>query len=897
MKRPALILEEDLSGLDKPVLIVDRIGIIGSTLALKLSKDLLVVLVSATFSKENSNIIHVPYRKKFPEIPDNNYSYTIIFGNDVGTIKSIPSFVKKAKDDNSELILVTYFLNLTDEIASDLAEYEKARVILYGDIFGEGEALVFDNEVNSFLIQAKKFKRIEVLGDGLKKVFPIHFDDLISGILKAVFGTNSKSDLFYLLPKYPITLISLAHLIQKKDPGILIDIKPSGKVREKDFEEKKGGEYLLSDDYPYQTKIKDMNLEEKAADNEIKNIVQKKLYEEKDGTIKKFLYPFFLLTFFLLLPFLSTSLFSFLGFISLNSAKNSIEKGDLKSAQTLVSSSVNLFNLSKYSLKTLVMELKLIGKENSVDSFSKNIESGKEISEAAGFLIKSSALLKNVFTGKSADPNEDVLSSASFVRQSLILFKELEAQNGIPKEFEKKIEDYRHLASIIFNIHDAIPNILDVSGKKKYLILFQNNMELRPGGGFIGSYGILSLNKGKIEDFSIHDVYEADGQLTGHVEPPYPIRRYLPSVHWYLRDSNFDLNFPSVASSAAFFLFQETGQTVDGVIGIDVSFVKNLVSAVGPIYVPEYKETVSGDNFFIVTETHADKDSFPSSTQKKDFLTFLYKAINNKISSEKKLPYTSILKSIGDSVLEKHILFAFSSSQVQKTFTANGLSSSIWDERTQGDSSINDFVGINEANLGVNKANYFIGRSLSYKIQLKENGTILSKLSLSLKNDSTKWPGGDYKNYVRFILPKGAFLNKIIIDGLPQKIVKAVTDSLVYEAKNFTPPAGFEVEKTEEGDKTIYGFLLTVPSGKLKKIDIEYSFPQKISPDAPLVSYNLKLFKQPGTEKYPIDFMFSYPSSLRVLSTSKGLKDQNQKVVLQENLSQDSEIQVDLTQK
>jgi len=898
MKRPALILEEDPNALDKPVLIVDKIGIIGSTLALKLSKDLLVVLVSGTLREEDSNIIYVPYRKKFPEIPDNNYSYIIIFGNDIGTTKSIPSFIKKAKDDNSALIFITYFLNLAHETKSDLMEYRRTKIILHGDIFGEGEALAFDNEVNIFLIQAKKFKRIEVAGEGLKKVFPIHLPDLISGILKAVFGTNSKSKLFYLLPKYPITLISLAHLIQKKDPTILIDLKPSKNVGEKDFEkEAEEGEYLLSDDYPYQTKIKDINLGEKAADNEVKTFDQKKIYEEKGDTIKKFLYLFLLLTFFLLLPFLSTSLFSFLGFTNLSSAKNSIEKGDLKSAQGLVSSSVNLFNLSQISLKTLTIELKLIGKENSIDTFSKNIEFGKGIAEAADYVIKSSGLLKNVFTGESVNPNEDVISSTSLVRQSLILFKELEAQNNISEQFRKKIADYNRLIKLIYNVQDTLPNIFLGEEEKKYLILFQNNMELRPGGGFIGSYGILTLNKGKIEKFSIHDVYEADGQLKGHIEPPYPIRRYLPSVHWYLRDSNFDLDFPSAASSAAFFLFQETGQTVDGVIGVDVSFVKNLVSVLGPIYVPQYKETVTSDNFFYLTETHSEKNFFPSSTQKKDFLTFLYKAINDKISSEKKLPYISILKSIGDSVLEKHILFAFANPQVQKTFSINGLSSSIWDERTQADSSVNDFVGVSEANLGINKANYFTGRSVSYKVQLKEDGTLLSKLSLSLKNDSTKWPGGDYKNYIRFIVPKEAFLNGITIDGSSQKIVKAVTDPLVYEAKNFTPPAGLEVDSTNEINKTIYGFLVMVPSGKLKKIDIEYSLPQKISPDAPLVLYNLKLFKQPGTEDYPIDFIFSYPSAFKVLSTSKELKDQNQKVILQEDLKQDLEIQVDLTQK
>lgn len=896
MKKPALVPEEDPSVLDKPVLIVDKAGIIGSSLALKLSKDLLVVLVSGTSGEENSNTIYVPYLKKFPEIPDNNYSHVIIFGNDIGTIKSIPSFIKKARDDDAVFIYITYFLNLDYETKASLTEYRKTKIILHGDIFGEGEALAFVNEVNSFLMQTKKFKRIEVAGEGLKKVFPVHFEDLVPGIIKAVFAIDGKSKIFYLFPKYPLTLISLAHLIQKKDPNIIVDLKPSGKVKEKDFEPEEG-EYLLPDDYSYQARINDLNLEGKIEDSEAKKFDQKKLYGEKRSTVKKFLYPLFLLTFFLLLPFLSTYLFLSLGFIKLDRAKNSIEKGDLKSAQTLTSSSINLFNLSGYSFKTLEIELKFIGKENSIDTFSKNIESGKGIAEAADYLIKSSGFLKNVFTGESVDPSEDVISSASLLRRSLILFKELEAQNYLPKEFDKKIEEYQHLISTVFNIQDAIPNILDVSEKKKYLVLFQNNMELRPGGGFIGSYGILDINKGKIENFSIHDVYEADGQLKGHVEPPYPIRRYLPSVHWYLRDSNFGLDFPSSASSAAYFLYQETGQKVDGVIGIDVSFVKNLVSSIGPVYVPEYKETVNGDNFFIVTETHADKNSFPSSTQKKDFLTFLYKAISNKIFSEKKLPYIPILKSIGDSALEKHILFAFANPQIQKTFTANGLSSSLWDGRKIDNSIINDFVGISEANIGVNKANYFVGRSVSYRAELKESGAIASKLSVSFKNDSKDWPGGDYKSYTRFMLPKGSELNKVAIDGASQKIVKAVIDPLIYEAKNFTPPTGLEVESSNENDKTIYGFLVIVPSGKLKKIDIEYSLPQKISLSAPLVSYNLKIFKQSGTGEYPTDFIFSYPPVFKVLSIPKGLKDQNQKVVLQENLNQDRKLQVDLTQK
>ena len=896
MKKPALILEEDPNTQDKPILIVDKIGIIGSTLALRLSKDLLVVLVSEKAHKEeNSNIIYVPYSKKFPQIPDNTYSYIILFADNV-IGKSIPSFIKKAKEDNSTLAYITYFLNLDKETKYYLKEYKKTKILFYGDIFGEEDTLALNSRVNSFIRQVKKFKRIEVPDDGLEKVFPIQFDDLISGILKAIFGITSESKIFYLFSKYPITLISLAHLIQKKEPSIRIDLKPNRALREKEPELEEG-EYLLADDYSYKTKIKDVNLEEEEIDYTAKSSVKEELYGKKENLSKKFLYPLFLILFFLLLPFLSTSLFSFLGFINLSSARSSLQKGDLKSSQNLILSSVNLFNLSQQTLEVLAQEAKLVGKVNFIEPFLKNIEAGKKISEAASYAIRSSNLLKGVFTGESVDPSEDIISSTSLIRQSLVLLKELEAQDDLSEQFGKKLEGYNNLITLIFNVQDTLPNIVDTQGKNKYLVLFQNNMELRPGGGFIGSYGILDLNKGKIEDFSIHDVYEADGQLKGHVEPPYPIRRYIPSVHWYLRDSNFDLDFSSVASSSAFFLFEETGQTVDGVIGIDVSFVKDLVSALGPIYVPEYKETVDRNNFFYLTETHSEKDFFPSSSQKKNFLTFLYKAINNKILSEEKLPYASILKAIENSILEKHILFAFANPAVQKTSIVSGLSSSLWDGREVDSSVINDFIGINEANLGVNKANYFVGRSASYRANLKEDGTIVSGLSVSFKNDSKHWPGGDYKNYIRFILPKESVLGGVIIDGVSQKTVRAVTDPLVYEAKNFIPPDGLEVEKTEEGNKTIYGFLVMVPSGKLKKIDIEYSLPQKIPSDAPLVSYNLKLFKQPGTGDYPIDFIFSYPSAFKVLSASKGLKDQNQKVILQENLNQDLEIKVGLTQK
>jgi hypothetical protein len=91
-----------------------------------------------------------------------------------------------------------------------------------------------------------------------------------------------------------------------------------------------------------------------------------------------------------------------------------------------------------------------------------------------------------------------------------------------------------------------LPSILGKDGIKTYLILFQNNMELRPTGGFIGSYGLATFDSGRLTDLTINDVYSADGQLNGHVEPPAPIKDYLGEANWWLQGFKLGSGFSNI---------------------------------------------------------------------------------------------------------------------------------------------------------------------------------------------------------------------------------------------------------------------------------------------------------------------------------------------------------------
>ena len=884
MTRPALSPSEEKN---KPILIVDKIGVLGRLIASELSKDLLVLLVSGgrKFDEDSRNIIHIPYLKKFAAIPDNTYSYIVIFDeNDSGVEESFPAFIKKSGKDNSELVYITHLSEKSQRISEKIAQsYKKTKTIIYGDIFGEEKALAFDNPVNLITKQVKH-KRIKVPGDGLFQVYPVLLEDVLKGIFKAIFSV-SKSKIFFVFPKNPISLIFLAHIIQKKDPTVTVDFSKN-KGNEENRKVLVDGEYLLDEKYDISGKIKKINFEELSDGKFSKSKFSE---EEKDGTdIRKFLYPLIFLVFFLVLPILSTFGFMFLGAIELSLARQNLENGNIVKAASSLRNINYLLGFSENSAKLLKYEAGLLGIEKKIDGFIAKVDDYKKLSYSVQEIANVFASAEEVFKGNTSDPQGKTLLLSASYKNSLNLLEEVKVNGRIDENISEKIKSYDRTLGMLYGLQDSFISLINPQGKRKYLVLFQNNMELRPGGGFIGSYGILSLDKGKFVDLSIHDVYDADGQLKGHVEPPYPIRRYLPSAHLYLRDSNFDVEFTRSASSAAFLLFEELNQEVDGVIGIDVSFVRELIGALGEVYVPEYKERVDQANFFHITEAHSEKNFFPSSTQKKDFLNALFSAIKTKLAEQKKLPYTAILKAGVNAISQKHIVFAFSDSNLADAFTAKNLSSSLSDQRKNV--NVSDFLGVNEANLGVNKANFFVGRSIKYEVSIRSDGTIASSANLSLRNNSDKWPGGDYKAYIRFISPSGSILSSVVIDGAEQKLRNAVIDPLVYEAKNFRPPEGLEVERYNQSGKTIFGFLTIVPSGKSKSIVVNYTLSQKMPTQNPESIYSLKVFKQPGTENYPFDFALSHPPSLSVLSSSAKIINQEGKTILSKVLSEDETI-------
>lgn len=817
----------------------------------------------------------IPFRK-IPKIPNTSYTHIfVIYSKEVERLGILPRCLKKAEEDKAKLIFVCEKNSIDNELIESVTSFKNAYVVVYGGV------------LNYFLHQVKKTQKIIIYQSGISHIYSVLLEDIKRELLKVAFEKVSNK-IFFLFPKHPPTELSLARLIHKIDPTVGIDfsIKENAQTTKgKALDLSQNGEYLLSEKYPEVSDIKKAYWENAKTPS--------LLFTEKKESQRPYLFYAVLFLFALLmLPIITMTTFGLLGEHMLLSAKNEMQKGNITSARKISSYSNLFFTIAQNSAKGVGFEISLVGREDLIQEADATIDAGKELSKALVYALDAFQMVSSIVDGKSKNPKEDIMYSVNLAKSAIGIFQKIRAENS---KLFTSMNSFDTTIDLFANTIDVFPVILGFEEKKTYLVLFQNNMELRPGGGFIGSYGLLTLKNGKVEDFSIYDVYDADGELKGHIDPPYPIRRYLPSEHWYLRDSNFDVDFQRGASTSAYFLKLETGSSVDGVIGVDISFVENILKATGSIYVPDYNETVSSNNLYMLTQSHVEKNFFPGSSQKKDFLRSLFTSLKLNVENKKHLSYLTLGKSIEDSISQKHILFSFADSRLQSLFTVNGISSSLWDNRLENKTKINDFLGVFDANLGVNKANFFIKRKIRQEVTV-ESSIVSSKLTIAYKNTSASWPGGDYKNYLRIVVPFGSRLSSISIDGKEQKIEKAITDPLLYEAKKFIPPSGLEVEETQDSGKTIFGFLSIVPADTTKTIEISYMFPHSVSEEQTF-SYDHKLFKQPGTLADRFMFSLSFPSTFKVVNGQQSIKKEENKVEWKHDLSSDYNFSIHFSRK
>lgn len=365
--------------------------------------------------------------------------------------------------------------------------------------------------------------------------------------------------------------------------------------------------------------------------------------------------------------------------------------------------------------------------------------------------------------------------------------------------------------------------LLDTEGKEKtFLILFQNNLELRPGGGFIGSFGILKVRDGSVTHFAVHDTGNFDGRIPDTVEPPYPMRETLKIGSWKLRDSNYSPDFAeNVRWAKTFYEMGGGSEQFDGVAAITTNVLASILKVTGPVTVDGYPGTYGAENAILDLEYQVEKgykDQSIDFGERKSFMGLLGNVLIGEIKSLSMQKKYELFRIVLDDFHRKDIQVFFEDSLLQAQVREAGWSGEM-DRGWEG-----DYLFIADANLGAWKSDYFIKRRYAYTVDLTKTRPE-ARLEITYQHTAKEknWFTNDYQSFVRVYAPQGSFLTRATNTRL---------DPVFGEFSN----------------KKYFGALIQVPLDSEKTVTFEYTLPEKFEKKW----YDLKIEKQAGVSDVPM---------------------------------------------
>ncbi len=346
---------------------------------------------------------------------------------------------------------------------------------------------------------------------------------------------------------------------------------------------------------------------------------------------------------------------------------------------------------------------------------------------------------------------------------------------------------------------------------KNYIILLQNNFEMRPTGGFITGYGEFSTIMGIPTDISFHNSYEID--TDEYITPPYPHEELLKN-EWYegytFRDANWNPHFPNSAETLIEFYNKKFPEKkVDGIIVMNYNLVENLVEKLGSIELEESE--FNGDNLFkLITDTVNDVDRHNEEAlmHRKQILGELAKELMNK---GKWHPFKT-KRVIVDALNNKDLFLWFKSDTMQRLIEKKDWANAMVLPENS------DFIAVNIANLGSKKADRYILKEVYHHANLtNEIPEITTEIVL-------RYPGfistytDDYKGYLRLYIPGSAEVK----EGL------------------------FEGGVTKVGDFKVIDTQIILPAGSRTTLKYTYTLPRTLLENN---EYRLRIIKQSGDDK------------------------------------------------
>ena len=404
---------------------------------------------------------------------------------------------------------------------------------------------------------------------------------------------------------------------------------------------------------------------------------------------------------------------------------------------------------------------------------------------------------------------------------------------------------------------------------RRIIVAFQNDAELRPTGGFMGSYALLDTNRGSVESIDVPGggLYDLKGSLQTRVDAPYPFHLFSPV--WQPWNANWFFDFPSSARTLTWFVEKSQGPTVDGVIAVTPVLLEDLLRITGPLTLPEYQLVVSDKNVRRVLQDAVEVEYDKSINRPKQIIGDLLPLILTRVSFAFAENFPQLLNSLA-AALDRHDLLLWSSFEGDQ----NMINASGWGGVVEPTAS--DYLALVHTNIGGGKTDRVMAERWERTMTLAPDGTGEAFLAVTREHRGDAadlYEKVHNVDYVRIFVPRGSvFLGAEGFTAPDDALFKYDETLPVYpELEHMIASTKIDdisgIRITEEHGFTVFGGWVMTKVGGKSVYRVHYRIPPVVKFERgalPLFAgearrYELFVQRQPGALDTPFTNTLTVP--------------------------------------
>lgn len=487
------------------------------------------------------------------------------------------------------------------------------------------------------------------------------------------------------------------------------------------------------------------------------------------------------------------------------------------------------------------------------------LEAGKHFAKAGSYFLDALEEFNKIplyFVSKNSAPDEQPPSVTEALKlglhkTDLAIAEITQASDIIAKVNEDTLPDdialrvkfakskIEEVSATLQSTSEHFPAILKLLGDRyphRYLILLQNNNEIRAAGGFIGSYAIVDINDGYIEKLEVHDVYDIDNKFGGYIKPPEEMKDF--TTNWRFRDSNYSQDFPTSAQSARWLLQKEGGPSVDTVIAINQGLLRDMLEITGPVQVGSFG-ALNSENYNLLL-SYVIEGKIWGEEDPKHILKVFVPAFKEAILKEENIG--SVASKLYKAIQQKHITLYSGDAEIQGFFDAMDLSGRV---HIGGDKE--DYLSVINSSVGGTKSDGFIEEEITHDTYIDEHGNLTDEVVV---RRSHLWNDDIYYRWRRILQSYG-------LNEMPDQLIDILGRGRNETSMRIYVPADSVLLESNGADvttkydtalkKTYFQVRLEVRAGESKEIRIKYRLPFTLDFTDTADSYQLVIEKQPGS--------------------------------------------------